>query len=128
MSVTHIPTYAGLLSINVILLYVLRLNHCQIFFVTYNLALMSILNSLISFKSILFLEFSIVLPETAFFITLYNAFSSVSIFHLLAIILSKNRGVPPKVIYVFWKIFKHSKLVQLHFLASECSRFIESSH
>ena len=67
----------------------MQLSYCQIFFVTYSMVLMSILYTLLLLTSltlILFLKFSIVLPYTAFFINLYNAFPSLPPFFSASIL------------------------------------------
>ena len=59
----HIPTYGGLVSVNFFFFfYEFQLNHCQIFFVTYNLVLMSILNSLLCCIQVLFQIYFLISP------------------------------------------------------------------
>ena len=129
----HIPKYACLLSVNVTLFfYVSRLNHCQIFCVTYSLVRMFILNSLfccLRFASILFLKFSIAFSHTALFINLHNPFSSLSpIFFLLLLFFVYWIQHTVWAIEIDWILISDVFFIVLILASSKVSSFHNESH
>ena len=84
-SPAYIPTYAGLLSLNVTLFLRTVTKSFQNIFVTYNLLLMSILKSLFCHKSQVLHQFFIL--SFLLFIHLYNDLLSLSPFFLILFLL-----------------------------------------
>ena len=83
----HIPTYAGLLSVNVTFSSESEPNRCQIYFVTYNLVHFKYSFLLLtSYKSALCFKVSILLQFTALFIDLCNEFQFLFASNLLCVL------------------------------------------